>query len=580
MQSPGPCPGSVSEPPPGPTGGWSPRPNWARVRRNVSRWRQIGASEFIIRVLLFGVLEPPVRPFVKGQVLRGPRPSKEDTAFILNELDQGCKAGYYRTVSHAEAQATLADGNLISPVFVDRRGGKGRLIINLKRVSLHWDKKPMQMETLSGFCTSLTQGDHLLSFDLEGGYRHVRMHPLMEKYFYFHFAGQYYVCLTLPFGWGHSPYWFTQAMAPFVRYLREALCCRVLVYLDDFLLAAGVGDTPAGATDALELSGTVDTLLVELGLSRHPGKGVWGQGMTRLEHLGVVLDTQSMRFFITPSKLEHLQSLAKGLLQQVRSRATPGRVRKEALQHFLGKAISTLLPVPLARFYTRSLYNCLKGEVIQGCVRLDRTALWDLKTWRMLTAGDGRLMYAGQASWCMHTDAADMGYGATLGTDLTAGSPGELEAQEIWSPFRRLQSITCRELVAVRLALEQQGFQQRLLDRNPHTRQTVLVHIDNMAVVRILENMVSASPELMIELRALKKLLDKLKIIIRAQWLPSALNRHADRLSRVWNTRDLSVTTSLLTSIARSLQLQRVRRLWPLNEAPIARAKFIRQQFA
>ena len=200
----------------------------------------------------------------------------------------------------------------------------------------------------------------------------------------------------------------------------------------------------------------------------------------------------------------------------------------------------------------------------------------DLQSWATMLAGDGRLIGGGTPSWCLHTDAADVGYGATLGRDMEAWSPGELEVQGIWLPFLRLKSITLRELVAVRMALEDSLVQARLQG----DRSMLLLHVDNMAVFHIISNMVSAKPELMEELRLLHQLLVKMKVEIKAEWLPSALNKHADTLSRTWNPRDLAVTPSLLQSVATSLQLQNVRRFWPLGEAPPARRKVMQAQFA
>lgn len=157
----------------------------------------------------------------------------------------------------------------------------------------------------------------------------------------------------------------------------------------------------------------------------------------------------------------------------------------------------------------------------QSNVRLSRASLLGLKRWPILTAGDGRLICAGETSWCLDSDAGDVGFSATLGRDLTTGSSGDLEAQSILSPFRRLQSITLRELVAVREGLKTAAFQiyLRHQHRSTSSKTAILLHVDNMAVVRILSNMVSASPELLVELRGLHQLLTDMKVTIKAHWL-------------------------------------------------------------
>lgn len=116
-----------------------------------------------------------------------------------------------------------------------------------------------------------------------------------------------------------------------------------------------------------------------------------------------------------------------------------------------------------------------------------------------LSCQQGRASNGGEESWNLHTDAEDVVYGATLGTDMCAGAAGESEVQQIWSPLQRLTSITHCEIVAVLLSLEQELISARL--EGYHGR--LLLHIDNMAAFYILNNMVSSSPSLMVELRRL-----------------------------------------------------------------------------
>jgi hypothetical protein len=47
----------------------------------------------------------------------------------------------------------------------------------------------------------------------------------------------------------------------------------------------------------------IEKLLRKLGIVRHPTKGEW-TGSTRLKHLGMVIDTNQMKLFICPRKIE------------------------------------------------------------------------------------------------------------------------------------------------------------------------------------------------------------------------------------------------------------------------------------
>jgi hypothetical protein len=175
------------------------------------------------------------------------------------------------------------------------------------------------------------------------------------------------------------------------------------------------------------------------------------------------------------------------------------------------------LALPMARFYTRSLYwdMSLAGLRATGGpsqaavppadrtgrgtkepylaplgprerpwtkVRLSRQSLRDLAYWRSLTRGEGRDLHPLPADLTMQSDAADLGYGGTLGTCSEAGSPGLWEGRGLWQTAERAESITLRELKAVRLFL-QRHFASYVAKAD--TRQ-ILLHEDNQSVVHIL----------------------------------------------------------------------------------------------
>jgi len=349
---------------------------WASTRRSAQKWESIGASAFVIRALLFGVWDPPQRPFLHGKELPVVPQSAQDLEFGLAELEEGCRVGTYQQVSSQHAKNCSRNGSLISSAFVTWQREKPRFIINLKEQSRHWDKKSVHMDTLSSFGASLCQGDRLLSFDWASGYRHFALHPRMWDWFLFRYNGLYYRCIALPFGWTASPFWFVKLLSPLTRYMREKLCLRVLVWIDDYLIAPGNGAVPSSSKVCLEVSVALDTLFKRLGMLRHPEKGVWGRGATRLEHLGLVIDTEKFRYFLTPAKLRELREMANSILKTARQRSR--WVRESLLASFCGLAVSQLVPFPLARFFTRSLYDALKENAPRRTQQTwDMEVLWD-----------------------------------------------------------------------------------------------------------------------------------------------------------------------------------------------------------
>jgi hypothetical protein len=68
---------------------------------------------------------------------------------------------------------------------------------------------------------------------------------------------------------------------------------------------------------------------------------------------------------------------------------------------------------------------------------------------------------------------------------------------------------------------------------------------------------------------------------MEARWLPSAVNRYADSLSRQWDSGDVRVTEKLVQSLSNSYALGAV--VFPhrlVGEHPIARRKYMETQMA
>jgi hypothetical protein len=208
-------------------------------------------------------------------------------------------------------------------------------------------------------------------------------------------------------------------------------------------------------------------------------------------------------------------------------------------------------------------------------VRLSRQSLRDLAYWRSLTRGEGRDLHPPPADLTMHSDAADVEYGGTLGMESEAGSPGLWEGRGLWATEERAEPITLRELKAVRLLL-QRHFASFVAAAET---KRILLHEDNQAVVHILNAMVSASRPMMAELRRLEVMLRILGVKVEARWIPSAVNRYADALSRQWDPGDVCATEALVESLCSAYEPDAVVFPYrPVEEHPIARRKYLEMQ--
>lgn len=395
------------------------------------------------------------------------------------------------------------------------------------------------METLESFSLDLSRNDHLFSFDISKGYHHFRLHPSIRNLFLFRVDGRYFRCIALPFGWKLSPYYFIKIIRPFVQFARHRFGMRIHPYIDDFLVASSTVTKLRRARDRIHW------LLTGCGLKRKVEKGCWA-GSQRLDHLGFVIDTKALVFGITQKRMEKLRGIARQLLSQ--ARRNRHLVSESLLRHFAGVAISCSLAMPLARFYTRSIYDSIRISKPGPRVKLVHAAMRDLRVWCDLTLSPStRLIHKQAPEMAVHSDASTtVGQGGTLGSDLRPGSQGCWEARGLWDPVMRSKPITFLELRAVTDNFK--AFASEIKS-GTHLR----VWEDNQAVVYMLNSMTSKSRAMMHELRALHRVLTKIGVTIESKYLPSAVNRFADRLSRLQTLDDWRINLSALQPYLRRL---------------------------
>jgi hypothetical protein len=316
---------------------------------------------------------------------------------------------------------------------------------------------------------------------------------------------------------------------------------RVLPYVDDF------GFFFATKEEALEGREYITAILSLLGLSRNLTKGVW-EPTQMMEHLGMGIDTKTGRFFVTPARLDKLQSFAKNLLCRActdkafvdaKGTAWLGRhlVPKRQLASFTGLAQSLYLAIPPARYYLRSLHDVLATTLgWTGNVRLSKEAVRDLSWFAALpTKWSSRRIWRSPQTALLHCDASKLAWGAVLNQHLPA--------RGFWSPHERRQHITFLELRAVRHAVE--TFGTRITGRH------VLLREDNQAVCAILTSLTSRSPQLMRELRRLWYLLDTMDVTLSPKYIRSEDNWWADALSRTLDRGDWRLNPSVFRQLHR-----------------------------
>lgn len=416
--------------------------------------------------------------------------------------------------------------------------GKQRFVIDCRHQnrSEFMEERPFKYEGLLDLAQQLERGGQLMGWDVMDAYHHVPLREADKPLFCFQCLGRVFQCNTMPFGLKVAPFLWTKVCRPVVQQLR-AEGFRIVVYVDDFGGAPPTqANGPATTADVTRAAVRVRTLLSDLGLTLHPTKGEL-EGTTALPMLGFIVDTERQLFLLQPGRAKKVMEMAGSLIGHANSHRC--WVRYSALRSFCGTAVSTHLAVPDARFRLRSLYTALRAYLDVGChrVRLGRQAVQDLQYWAELTrhAKAGRALWPRPPDVTMETDASNSGWGATW--------DGLLPARGFHATDRKALHINLLELGAVRLGLL--SFADFLLQ--PDT--VVRLKVDSQVVMGAMNAMSSGSEAVMAELCRLHKLCTHLGVTLRAEYLPSALNMWADRLSRTADSTDWCLTRAAFRSL-------------------------------
>lgn len=80
------------------------------------------------------------------------------------------------------------------------------------------------------------------------------------------------------------------------------------------------------------------TLIYPVGNVETPREGPMGNGATKIEHLGFIIDSCTFRYYVKNAKLEKLHGMANALIQTASK--CKRWVRESLLRSFAGTAIS------------------------------------------------------------------------------------------------------------------------------------------------------------------------------------------------------------------------------------------------
>ena len=352
-------------------------------------WRgMLHVPSFIYEAIKYGVKLAPERDIPRTDWARGVPWEKERVRWTQEEIAFGQRLIEKRLTSgvweELETSLLHEQAHCVAREFLVYKGTKiDRAVADFSEMTEYFPRMKMKYESLAEFCGSLTKGDRLLTWDFRSGYNHFRLHPSMRKYFVVRFMGRHFRYIALPFGWGPSGYYFIKITRWITRYLQEHFGWRVLQYVDDNAVCPARPGKTATMEDCRRASSELDCIFRRLGMTRHPEKGHWGDGATRVEHLGFTIDTVAQSLEVPVRKREEVVALARRMLMFVRRNRR--RVPLKHFRTFVGKVQSLSLAVPFVRSRLGGLHDSFRRtpcETRRRLVVLRAPAIQDLLWWR------------------------------------------------------------------------------------------------------------------------------------------------------------------------------------------------------
>ena len=202
--------------------------------------------------------------------------------------------------------------HLVLPLTVEPT--KPRLCIDARFLNLWMRDVPFTLDRLADIPRYVYPSSFLTKCDDKSGYDHVLLTVDSRSYFGFSFAGLWFVCTTLPFGWKILPYVYHTVGLAASGFLRaQGVPCSL--YIDDRLngeLLTSQGSwslLPAKRPTQFRMDAdeaaiyVVFSVLVSLGYTIGIKKSVlWPT--TALEFLGLIVDFERQSFLIPRSKID------------------------------------------------------------------------------------------------------------------------------------------------------------------------------------------------------------------------------------------------------------------------------------
>ena len=467
------------------------------LRENLSYWREIEASDFLLDIIENGYKLPFVA-IPKQHEFKNNKSAIIHSDFVTSSI--------LELIDSHRIVELHSKPHVINPLSVSANKDKKRLILDLRYVNRHLERQKVRFEDWKVFQNYLTNNGFLFKFDLKSGYHHVEINRDYQSYLGFSWKFKdnvrYFAFSVLPFGLSTAPFIFTKVCRPLVKLWRFS-GVKIVLYLDD-----GFSISKSFA-DCLSNANFVKDSLLKAGFIPNQEKSVW-QPTNTCDWLGIVLDTKEGSLCIPEGRILSLLSSLKEV-QKTFPLASPRKLCSIA-----GKILSMSFVVGnVSKLMTKGIFAAIESrmcwDTLLDISRFPR-ACNELKFWcENIRKLNRRLIFRQEPPKLItFSDASSVACGAVL---LSCGNQ---IAHKTWNAEEKSMSSTWRELKAVDYAL--QSFLPILKFRSVHW------FTDNKNVVSIINN------------GSMKTHLQKLAFDIFSSCLRNNISLFPERVPREYNT--------------------------------------------
>ncbi|XP_057299732.1 uncharacterized protein LOC130630297 [Hydractinia symbiolongicarpus] len=198
-----------------------------RLKKNLKYWQTISCNTTILKIIKEGYTIPFFTAPQK-QTFSNNQSAITSLEFVNEAVQELLDTGLIKVVSSAP--------HVVNPLSVSTKGGKSRLILDLRYLNQHIYKEKVKFEDWKVVREFLTAQGYMFKFDIKQGYHHIDISEEHQNFLGFSWViggkERYFVFTVLPFGLSPAPFICTKTMRVFIRYCRENMI-KIAIFIDD-----------------------------------------------------------------------------------------------------------------------------------------------------------------------------------------------------------------------------------------------------------------------------------------------------------------------------------------------------------